>query len=473
MKVALISSVIVSVLLLLQLVYVWRKYKISSKRGKRALADKNELVDFINCYSASIGYSHNSEDWMNQVAGFIESAMEAKAVWVHRLDGDGCAKLVAFSGRCPVIEPNTPQQAKSLLRTLSEDSVNPAEESGLISQVLGPRSTLKEDFCAHYGAGPIRSLVSVPMMMDGERIGAISVINRVDADELFTMEDMFLLESLSTQVALGLTFVQVYDELNQKQRIEQELFLAQSIQRSLLPDDPPDFDAFTIHADCRAAREVSGDYFDFITLPDNLFLAVIADATGKGVPACMLAAMCRSIVRTNAERYREDLEGLMKEVNKKLFEDTDYAQFITLACLLVDGNDNTVEYARAGHTSLLIRSPDKHVEVLSPQGPALGLLPPVSEPRFDTFTFSLEPGMSLMLYTDGITEALEHGDDDEEFGTDRLIAVWNEQEESDPIKSGNAILEAVDSFTSGAEPSDDRTLLILHRPNGKNDAAHD
>ena len=399
---------------------------------------------------------------MNQVAGFVESAMETKAVWVHRFDGSGRAQLVAFSGRCPVIEPNTPRQAKNLLRTLSEDSVNPAEESGLISQVMGLRTVLKEDFCEHYGLGPIHSLISVPMMIDSEHIGAITVVNRIKEGELFTMEDSFLLESLSTQVALGLTFVQVYDELNQQQRIEQELVLAQSIQLSLLPEDPPDHETFKIHADCRAAREVSGDYYDFISLPDNLFLAIIADATGKGVPACMLAAMCRSIVRTNAERYREDLEGLMKDVNQKLFDDTDYAQFITLACLLVDGNDNTVEYARAGHTSLLIRYPDKHVEVLSPHGPALGLLPPAAEPRFDTFTFSLEEGMSLMLYTDGITEALENGTEDEEFGTSRLISTWNEQD-GGPVEAGDAILTAVDDFTGGTEPSDDRTLLILHR----------
>jgi len=122
-----------------------------------------------------------------------------------------------------------------------------------------------------------------------------------------------------------------------------------------------------------------------------------------------------------------------------------------------------VEYARAGHTSLLIRSPDRHVEMLLPDGPALGLLPAEAEPRYDTFTFSLEPGTSLLLYTDGITEALE-GDSEEEFGTDRLIDVWNAQNGDDSRAMANTIFDEVDKFTHGEQPSDDRTLLMLHRP---------
>ncbi|OVE77834.1 hypothetical protein BVX99_01595, partial [bacterium F16] len=164
---------------------------------------------------------------------------------------------------------------------------------------------------------------------------------------------------------------------------------------------------------------------------------------------------------------KEDLEGLMKEVNRKLFEDTDYAQFITLACLLIDSKDNTVEYARAGHTPMLIRSHDNHVEVISPKGPALGLLPPEVNPRFDTFTFSLLPGSSLMLFTDGLTEALDQKTHEDEFGVNQLIQAWNDSEASSPVGEAQHILSAVDIFTGGDDPSDDRTLLILHRPNEK------
>ncbi|OVE81520.1 hypothetical protein BVY04_03005, partial [bacterium M21] len=211
-----------------------------------------------------------------------------------------------------------------------------------------------------------------------------------------------------------------------------------------------------------------GDFFDFVPLPGNLTLAVIADASGKGMPACMLTAMCRSILRTNADRYKEDLEGLMREVNRKLFEDTDAAQFVTLACLLIDNNDFTIEYARAGHTSLLMRAPDGHVEVISPDGPALGLLPDEIEPEYDTFAFSWLPGMSLMVYTDGITEALNL--EGEEFGTDRLIESWVEQPTT-PLAASQGILRAVHSFGGGEIQEDDQTLMLLHRPAEKEASA--
>ncbi|OVE77368.1 hypothetical protein BVX99_02740, partial [bacterium F16] len=345
MHFALIAISVVGVILLVRQLYLQRQFTLLEVQKSRAVSDRTELADFINRYSSSIGYSHDTEEWMTQVAGFVESAMEARAVWIYRFNPEGKADLVAFSGRCPHIDSNTPRQARSLLRALSQDQLIPGEESGLISQILTPTSFYKEDFEACYGAGPVKSLIAVPMMIDSEHMGIICVLNRTGPTPFYSSEDVFLLESLSSQVALGLTFVQVYDELGRKQRIEQELQLAQSIQRSLLPLDPPAQDNYCIHADCRAAREVSGDFYDFIQVSENLMLAVIADATGKGVPACMLAAMCRSIVRTNAERFKEDLEGLMKEVNRKLFEDTDYAQFITLACLLIDSKDNTVEYA--------------------------------------------------------------------------------------------------------------------------------
>ncbi|OVE80759.1 hypothetical protein BVY04_05080, partial [bacterium M21] len=250
-----ITSVCLVVLLVTQFLTI-RRSKESLKREARAVSDRAELVDFINRYTASIGYSHNTEEWMRQVAGFVENAMEAEAVWIYKTDAEGISRLTAFSGKFPMADGNTCRQSRRLLRALGQDRIVPGEESSLINEVLGKRGTLKEDFNELYGEGPISTLVAVPMVIDGEHLGVVCAMNRVGSAGSFSIDDMFLLESMSTQVALGLTFVQIYDELGEKHRIEQELKLAQSIQNSLLPEDPPDQSNYLIHADCFAAREV-------------------------------------------------------------------------------------------------------------------------------------------------------------------------------------------------------------------------
>ncbi len=460
-----VISVCLGLLLAMQL-YLLRRNEESLQREARAQSDRAELVEFINRYTASIGSSRDTGEWMKLVAGLVATAIEAQAVWIYWLEDENSARLLAFSGAFPEFRPGgdaASSQSRRLLEQLSPDKsrLEAGHGSGLVGQIIGPASVLKEDFNAQYGAGPVKTLVSTPLEIDNERNGLICAINRSGATPHFSVDDMFLLEALARQVALGITFIQAYERLGEQQRVDQELMLAQRIQNSLLPQDPPLHDVYLIHADCMAARTVSGDFYDFIQISDDLLLVLVADASGKGIPACMLMALCRSILRTNTLRYQEDLEGLMHESNRNLYEDTDSGQFVTVACLLIDKHDHTVEYARAGHCALLIRSPDGNVEVILPDGPALGLLPEEIGIQYDTFAFSWQPGVSLMLFTDGITEAADQ--DGEIFGLHRLIDTWKTQE-LDPAVATGGILGRVKDFTGNHPQEDDQTLMILHRP---------
>ena len=456
----LIMSVCLIVLLITQF-YLLRRNEETMRREVRAQDDRSELVEFINCYASSIAYSHDIDEWMKQVSGFIGTALEAQAVWIYVLEDEETAKLLAFSGTVPVPDSTTSSQTRRLLGEITQDRIEFGHGSGIASELFGQVSHLKENFNELYGAGPVESMISVPIRIEHEPVGVICVMNRTGGQPHYTPDDLFLLESMSSQVSLGITFVQIHDVLGERQRIEQELGLAQTIQESLLPQDPPEHDVYLIHADCIAAREVSGDFYDFIRVSEDLLLAVVADASGKGIPACMLMATCRSMIRTNAIRFREDLEGFMHELNRNLFVDTDAAQFVTMACLLIDKHDHVVEYARAGHTSLLIRNPVGQVEMISPDGPALGLLPEEIEPDYDTFAFTWEPGMSLMLFTDGITEA--YNSDNTEFGMDRLLDAWNEQN-GDPTAAAAGIFSRVSDFAGDEPQADDQTIMVLHRP---------
>jgi len=244
-------------------------------------------------------------------------------------------------------------------------------------------------------------------------------------------------------------------------RLRQEIEVAQRLQNSLIPTEMPASEDFRIYGTNVPARDVSGDFFDFIEVDEHHLLVVVADASGKGIPACMLTALTRSFLRVNAKRFKEDLEGLLMELNTNIHEDTEGAQFITMACCLIDRRDCTVEYARAGHTELLIHGPTDGLRVISPDGPALGLLPNDFDVHFDTFTFTWLPGTSILMFTDGITEAMN--DEEQQYGLQNLIESWDKQQ-PDPAIVVKEILAGVDAFAQDRPQDDDQTLVLLTRP---------
>jgi len=144
-----------------------------------------------------------------------------------------------------------------------------------------------------------------------------------------------MLETLSYQAALASNLVTVYSERSKQERILQEMQFGREIQQSLLPAQVPEWGEYAFNAFGRPALEVAGDYYDFVEVDENRLMIVVADATGKGVPACMLMAMCRSFVRSLVERYA-GLEQFLKELNLRLFRGTDAANFLTMGLVVID-----------------------------------------------------------------------------------------------------------------------------------------
>ncbi len=466
---------LITVIILLVIGIIFTNFKatkrvyLAGRREKRAADDRAEMVTFLNRFVNSITTSSNPKKWMGEIAGSIAGALDAGAVRIFMIEGDQQLRAIASTGQLPAAENGDEYQFRKghrLLEDLQRDAIEIGD--GLIGEVaLSGRSELLERVtektgtaAGRNGAASVQSLVVVPLILNEQIIGVVCAVNKRTPGTYFSTEDLFVLSSLSNQVTLGMTLIQAYGELGEKHRIQQELLLAQEIQKSLLPHTTPAVRQFSIHAINRAAREVSGDYYDFVEIDDDLILVVIADASGKGIPACMLMAMCRSFVHANARRYKNDLGGLLKALNGNLFDDTDGSKFITMALCLIDKRDNTVEYLRAGHTELLMRMPDGEVQVIQPDGPALGVLPVDHDIEFDSFYFSWLPEMSLLLFTDGITEALD--DNDEEYGLDRLINVWKAANH-DPEATTGHVLKSVQDFTKSQPQTDDQTLVVLSR----------
>jgi len=298
------------------------------------------------------------------------------------------------------------------------------------------------------------------MYFETRLAGVIAAVNTKDQNRLFGSYDLKTMENISLQAALAINLSSIYSERTRQERILQELEFARQIQGSLLPETVPQFGEYHVHAFSRSALEVGGDFYDFIEMDENRLMVLIADASGKGVPACMLMAMCQSFARAEAERYTM-MEDFLRHLNRHLYRDSDRSHFVTLAVLIIDKENHVCEFARAGHTELLVRMDSGVTRIIKPKGAALGLLPEEFSGGFDTLAFSFPPGSSMMVFTDGITEALNSRQ--EEFGLDRLFQIWSAQD-LPPEEMGNTILQEVKAFTGDEPQADDQTIILLARP---------
>jgi sigma-B regulation protein RsbU (phosphoserine phosphatase) len=170
-------------------------------------------------------------------------------------------------------------------------------------------------------------------------------------------------------------------------------------------------------------------------------------------------AMCSSFVRCLVEQYRS-MEEFLYQINRKMFADTDEAHFVTMGALVINRATNVCEYGCAGHTPLFLRQADGRTVVIKPRGSALGMYPNDLGFPFETLSFCFEPGMQLLLFSDGITEALNTND--EQFGEPRLEAIWRDQL-LPPSELGELITQKVRDFAGSRPQADDQTLMIVER----------
>ena len=244
-----------------------------------------------------------------------------------------------------------------------------------------------------------------------------------------------------------------------KERIESELKIAQTIQRSFLPKRFPPFPGkteFDIYAELHPAKEVGGDLYDFFLLdPRHLFFGV-GDVSGKGVPAALFMAVTKTLMKGLAEQHL-DPSWVLRKVNAELFVDNEQMMFVTVFCGILDLDTGRVDYTNAGHLPpLLLRGAGGASWVQLPPGLVLG----VSEnPGYETRSLTLGPQDTLLLYTDGVTEAMNAGK--ELFSEDRLLAFARAQTCANPKDLVDGLLSAVQRFAGDEPQSDDVTLLAL------------
>jgi sigma-B regulation protein RsbU (phosphoserine phosphatase) len=251
----------------------------------------------------------------------------------------------------------------------------------------------------------------------------------------------------------------------EKKRLEEEMRLAREIQMSLLPRGPLLIPGLTISAMCVPAREVGGDYYDILPLPDGRYGLLIADVSGKGMSAALYMAELKGLILSLSQIHASPRDLLVR-ANHLISEHLDSRSFITMTYAVIDPAAGRMTYARAGHTPLMFLprgdADGSRAQILTPDGMVLGLRIDRGE-RFESLlveaSLSFGPGDLLVLFTDGISEAMnEHADC---FGEPRLAELLEEHAHLPFEELRERILREIDAFVGGAPQHDDMTMILL------------
>jgi serine phosphatase RsbU (regulator of sigma subunit)/anti-sigma regulatory factor (Ser/Thr protein kinase) len=298
----------------------------------------------------------------------------------------------------------------------------------------------------------------VPLVSQGELVGVVNLGPRL-SDQAYSTDDRKLLVSLAAQAAPALQVAQLVRqqaaEARTRERIEQELRVATLIQQNFLPKQLPELPGWHVSAYYRPAREVGGDFYDFIELPDGLVGVVIGDVTDKGVPAAMVMAATRSLLRASAQRV-VDPGAVLSRVNDLMCPDMPPKMFVTCLYGVIDPTTGRFRFANAGHNLPYVRTTGGTIE-LRATGMPLGLLPGI---EYEEVEAELDFGQVMLLHSDGVAEA--HSADREMFGFPRLMdVVGSRRGEGEVI---DRVLTELGRFTPrDGEQEDDITLVALRR----------
>ncbi|HVN53126.1 MAG TPA: SpoIIE family protein phosphatase [Anaerolineaceae bacterium] len=298
--------------------------------------------------------------------------------------------------------------------------------------------------------------ITLPLISQGELIGLLNLGPRLSEQE-YSTDDHRLLHNLSIQAAPALRVAQLARQQQAEalalERLEQEMRVARIIQQTLLPKELPSIPGWQVKAHWQPARAVSGDFYDFIYFPDGRLGLVIGDVTDKGVPAALVMATTRSILRAVAERLGSPSE-VLGEVNNLLCPDIPHNMFVTCLYAILDPSSGRFQFANAGH-NLPSLCDWRGVSELQATGMPLGLL---EDMEYRQEEVTLTPGARLVLYSDGLVEA--HNPQGAMFGFPRLHAELECLSENQPLIA--LLLQKLEEFTgSDWEQEDDVTFVTL------------
>ena len=353
-------------------------------------------------------------------------------------------------------------------RNIPEDLCSFAERPGGVLELLrrtrqplslalleeDARITDPDDRSKLYRSGIV---LMVPMFIKDRLIGALNVGAKKSGSP-YSQEDIDLLSTVASQAAIAIENARLHRSEVEKQKIKEQLKIAQRIQQGLLPKRNPSIDRLDIAGISIPAMTVGGDYYDYIELPGKRLLVAVGDVSGKGMSAALYMSKVQGMIRFAAQLY-DSPKRILSSVNRLIYEGIERNSFITMVLALFDLDSNTVTVCRAGHTLPLIAlNGDTHF--MGSGGMGLGLEPgDVFDASLEEPRFGLRAGGLLLLYSDGLTEAMDAGRN--EFGEKRVLEMADGSEALSAIDLQQRIITEVERHRNGAEQNDDITLVVI------------
>jgi len=312
-----------------------------------------------------------------------------------------------------------------------------------------------------------RTILVVPLLVADEPIGAL-LADDVDHGHIFNPRRVRILVGIANQAAIAIENARLQIQEAERARLSRELELAHDIQKTLLPQEAPTLEGYELAYRWRSAREVGGDFFDFIRLAPELLGLVIADVSDKGIPAALYMMFARTVIRTVAFSGRDPAEAL-ERANKLILSDSTSDMFITANYGVLDITAHRLTYSSAGH-NLALHAPagSAQLHALTTSGLALGIIDDI---ELEQKTVDLEPGDVVLFYTDGASDTLNPAG--EEFGDERLAELLLRHKAEPAEAIAVAIDAAVRTWAAGESQYDDFTLIVIRRKRPEEEEAFD
>jgi phosphoserine phosphatase RsbU/P len=452
-----------------------RRIRRLERSHEEIQVEETLVFDFLHGLGEAFSETIRPQELHRLIVEGATRILDAHGGALYITDRTGSKLTPAFVSKgCPPlvdVPPNILQQAAAtpiaLESYLRLHSITPGE--GMIGRVwqtgqslcLNDLSEVPELVKLRGSAFGTASVMAAALSYGKQDLGVLAVANG-PLGAPFSQGDFVVFKSIAEQSAFALYNAIIYSMANEKKRLDHDLEIARDIQRILLPAEAPVINGFQISGLSVPARQVSGDYFDYIQVDNERLGVAIADVSGKGVPASLIMAICRSVLRAEAARNPSPADVLRK-VNRQLYPDIKEDMFISMAYLILDHQRDGVTLARAGHDApLLYKRNSQTVTPVKSPGMVVGIdSGNVFDRLTSDFAVPLERDDCLILYTDGVTEALNTEGD--EFGLDRMIQSVRASATDGAQTIVKRIIEDVRNFTGSVPQNDDITLIAIRK----------
>ncbi len=399
--------------------------------------------------SQDFNSSLDLDEVLNRVIDEVIAAVRAERGFLMLHDAGGQLRFRVARGidRSTIEQPQF-QVSRSVIMRVAEEG-----RALLTSNAQDDESLKMQRSVSILG---LRAILCVPLQLRGTTLGVIYVDNRLQSG-VFYPNDLDLLTAIAASAATAIENARLYQLAVDKGRMERELQMARDLQSSLLPRETPHLASWDFAVYWQPARQVSGDFYDFVPTERGIAL-VIADVSDKGMPAALFMALSRTIVRASLIQAESPADGMM-HANQLICADSPNSMFVTLFAAQIDRVGGDLTYVNAGHNPpYLYRVAEDQPQRLARTGMALGIDDTL---HFEQQTTHLEAGDVLVLYTDGILDALNVRG--AEFGDERLRRVCARHRAESAAQIVAALRDEVLAFVGTTPLADDCTVVIVKR----------